>query len=101
MPKREQLEQMLQSNPDDLFLQYALAMACINEGDASAGLERLDEVLRRDPDYVAAWFQKGQLLAEEGQPDAAREALQRGIEVARKVGDAHAEEEMTGFLETL
>lgn len=101
MPKREQLEQMVQSNPDDLFLHYALAMACINEGDAEAGLERLQKVLDRDPDYVAAYFQKGQVLAERGETESARETVRKGIETARKVGDAHAEEEMTGFLEML
>jgi Tfp pilus assembly protein PilF len=95
------LEELLQSDPDDTFLQYALAMAYISEGNAAAGLEQLDRVLAHDPRYVAAYFQKGQLLVKEGDAAAAREALVQGIEAARQVGDTHAAAEMAGFLETL
>lgn len=92
---------MLVAEPDDVFLHYALAMAYAAEGDRNEALARLQQVIDRDADYVAAYFQRGQLLAEAGQSEAAREVATRGIDVARKVGDAHAAEEMTGFLETL
>lgn len=92
---------MLKSDPDDVFLHYALAMACVSEGDTAAGLERLQAVIDRDPQYVAAWFQRGKLLADQGETDAARDTLRRGIHAARTVGDRHAEAEMTGFLEML
>lgn len=101
MPRREQLEQLLQSEPDDVFLNYGLAKALASEGDIDAALRQFDRVLVLDPDYVAAWFQKGQTLADSGQTEAAREALRRGIDVARRVGDRHAEGEMIGFLESL
>ena len=42
-----------------------------------------------------------QFLAQRGDAEAAREVVERGIAVARQVGDAHAESEMSGFLETL
>ena len=99
--RREQLTQMLQSDADDVFLNYALAMAMLAEGDDEAGLRQMDRVIELDPNYVAAHFQKGQALARAGNLDDARSALQRGILVARKVGDTHAEGEMTGFLESL
>ena len=101
MSRREQLEELLKSDPDDLFLQYALAMACLSEGETTLGLEGLDRVIQRDPDYVAAYFQKGQALASEGETTAAKSALARGIDVARKTGDSHAESEMRAFLEEL
>ena len=101
MPTREQLEELLKSDPDDVFLQYALAMAYVTEGNQGEGLERLQRVIERDPDYVAAYFQKGQILAEAGVIDEARTVISRGIEVAKKVGDSHAETEMSGFLEAL
>lgn len=92
---------MLEADPDDVFLHYALAMACIADGDVQLGLERLDQVIQRDPNYVAAYFQKGQVLAEQGETESAKQALARGIDVARHVGDTHAEREMTEFLEAL
>ena len=56
MPKREQLEQMIQADSDDLFLKYAIGMACISEGDIAAGLKRLTEALQQNADYVPAYF---------------------------------------------
>ena len=101
MPRRQQIEEMLKSEPDDVFLHYALAMACISEGDNQSALLRLTDVTRRDPDYVAAYFQRGKLLTELGDTDDARAVIKTGIEAARRVGDTHAEGEMRGFLELL
>jgi len=101
LPTARQLEQLLESDPDDVFLQYALAKARISEGDIEAGLAQFQAVIDRHPDYVPAYFQKGQSLAERGRTDEAREVLAKGIHIARKVGDGHAEREMTEFLEVL
>jgi tetratricopeptide (TPR) repeat protein len=101
LPTARQLEQLLESDPDDVFLQYALAKARISEGDVEAGLAQFQAVIDRQPDYVPAYFQKGQALADRGRADEARAVLISGINVARKVGDGHAEREMTEFLESL
>ncbi len=101
MPTSQQLEQLLGSDPNDVFLQYALANAWIKEGDVERGLAQYQSVIDQQPEYVPAYFQKGQTLAERGRTDEARDVLTRGIKVARKVGDGHAEREMTEFLETL
>jgi tetratricopeptide (TPR) repeat protein len=101
LPTARQLEQLLESDPDDVFLQYALAKARVSEGNIEAGLAQYESVIDRHPDYVPAYFQKGQTLAERGRTIEAREILARGINVARKVGDAHAEREMSEFLESL
>jgi len=101
LPTARQLEQLLESDPDDVFLQYALAKACVNEGNVERGLAQYQSVIDRHPDYVPAYFQKGQTLAERGRTDEARGVLTQGIQIARKVGDGHAEREMTEFLESL
>ena len=101
MPTRAQLEALLESDPDDTFLLYAHAKACAGEGDTATALKQFDEVLRRDPRHVPAYFQKGQVLAEAGQTSEAKAVLTQGIAAARDVGDDHAEAEMQGFLETL
>ncbi|MGH7201352.1 MAG: tetratricopeptide repeat protein [Planctomycetaceae bacterium] len=101
MPTRTQIEELLKSEPDDVFLNYALAKALASEGDLQAALAQFDRVLDLAPDYVPAHFQKGQTLADHGRTDSAREAIVRGLEVAARVGDAHAEAEMRAFLETL
>ena len=101
MPSREQLEQLLADDPTDVFLVYAVAMAWASEGDADQAIERLGKLLEEQPDYVPAWFQRGQLLAGADRVQEAREVLVEGIGVARRVGDAHAEGEMAEFLESL
>ena len=93
--------EMLESDPDDVFLQYAVAMACRSEGDAPEALNRFGQVIEGHPDYVPAYFQKGQLLAETGETEAARQILTDGIAAAVKTGDSHAEGEMTEFLDSL
>jgi len=101
MPKREQLEQMLQSDPDDLFIKYALGIACLTEGDVEAGLQTLEEVIQQDADYVPAYFQAGQALAGKGDVSAAQEMLRTGIVVAQRTGEKHAAMEMTEFLNSI
>ncbi len=101
MSRREQIEGLLRDDPEDTFLNYALAKEFASAGNVSAALVAFDRVLGLDPDYVPAYFQKAQTLATEGENELAREALVRGIEVAHRVGDAHAAGEMTAYLDSL
>ena len=101
MPTRAQLEELLKSDPEDVFLLYAHAKACASEGDVETGLKQFDEVLKRDAKHVATYFQKGQVLAEAGQTAEAIAVLTQGIQVAREVKNDHAESEMRGFLDSL
>ncbi|HEY3966476.1 MAG TPA: tetratricopeptide repeat protein [Planctomycetaceae bacterium] len=101
MTRREKLETMLAGSPDDPFLRYALALALASEGDAPGAIVRLEEMLQTSPDYVPAYFQLAQLQAGLGRNDEAKPVLTRGIEMARRAGDSHAEGEMRGFLEQL
>ena len=99
--RREQLEEMLKSDPDDVFLQYALAMDFISSGEHAEGIAKLESVIERDPNYVPAYFQQAQAMHHTERLDDARDVLTRGITVARQAGDAHAEREMTEYLELL
>lgn len=101
MPRREQIEAMLAADPNDGFLNYALAKALSVEGNPEAAATQFRRVLELDPRHVAAHFQLAQVLAELGQTEEARVAAQQGIEVAVRTGDQHAAAEMTGFLESL
>lgn len=101
MTRREKLEEMLKSSPDDPFLHYGLAMEHRTAGAWEEALAELQKVLELDPDYVAAYFHRGQLLAEQGAVEPARQSLQIGIEAARRTGDEHAAQEMTGLLASL
>ena len=101
MSRREQLEQMLVASPDDVFLKYALAMTLAGDGDDEAAASQLAVVNREHPEHVAAWFQRGQMLARMGEVEASREVITAGIVAAQQAGNDHAEGEMRGFLEML
>jgi Tfp pilus assembly protein PilF len=101
MTRREKLEALLQDDPHDSFLRYAVAMEHKSEGNLPAAVATLREVLARDPKYVAAYFQAAQLLAEEREIEPAQELLRQGITVAERAGDTHAAGEMQGLLTQL
>ncbi|WP_166819822.1 tetratricopeptide repeat protein [Thalassoroseus pseudoceratinae] len=101
MPSPQQLEAMLESDPDDVFLRYALAMAHRSAGDHEQAIQVFDDVLERDAEHVPSYFQKAQTLAELKKVDEARAVINDGIKVADRVNDAHAAGEMREFLALL
>lgn len=101
MPKREQVERLLKDDPRDPFLNYALAMAYESEGRSEDAIAQFRRLLAIDANHVAGYFQLGQSLAKTGAVEEARAVLTTGIDVAARVGDQHAQSEMSGFLDTL
>lgn len=101
MSRREKLEALLQAEPDDTFLQYALAKEYLAEGNHAQAISRFAALAEQHPEYVPTYLQWGQLLAELSEFDAAKHVVVRGIEQARRSGDDHAEGEMRAFLEQL
>lgn len=99
--RKEQILSLLESDPDDTFLRYGLAMELRKEGTYEEAREHFGKLMHQDPPYVAAWFMCGQMLAEVGDIDASRTVLREGIEVARQQGDAHAAGEMGELLASL
>lgn len=101
MTRREKIEERLQEDPDDVFLNYSYAMELAKTSEVDTARKFFQKVRLLDPQYVAAYFQEGQMLANEGDAAAAREVLSAGIAVARQTGDDHALAEMTDFLDSL
>lgn len=101
MARKEKLLAMLEADPDDPFLHYALGKELLSCGERSEAIAQLQQVLDRFPDYHAAHFQLGQIFAEDGETSRAAEIIKTGITAAKQDGDLHAVSEMTGFLEML
>lgn len=101
MSRKEKIQQMLQESPDDVFLNYSLAMELSKAGEVSEARAAFAHVRALDSAYVPAYFMEAQMLAQNDQVEAARELLQAGILVARENGDQHALGEMTDYLESL
>jgi len=99
--RRETLEQFVAEKPSDAFARYGLALECVKLGDDAAATQHFEKLLEAHPEYVAGYYQFGQLLARLGRLDQARKLLSDGIIVAQKSGDMHARDEMQAALTLL
>lgn len=99
-PRMAQIEALLAAEPNDPELRYFLAMEYLSAGDESAAAAKLRE-LTQDSTYVPAFLMAAQVLARSGQENEACAILRRGVEEARKQGNAHAQGEMQGLLDSL
>jgi len=93
---------MLNEDPQDPFLNYALAMEldkAERHEESLALFRQLTE--EHEPPYVPAFFMAGQMLARLDRIPEAKEFLHAGILQAQNQGDAHAAGEMTEFMEML
>ena len=101
MPSREQLDKLLEDEPDDVFLNFALAMELAKQGLFAEALARFDRVLELDPTYIAAYSQKSAMLIALGRDVETLAVLEAGITAANTAGDPHAASEMRKLLDTL
>jgi hypothetical protein len=100
MSRLAKLQEMLKTEPNDPFLNYAFALETAKE-DPAAGVTLLATMNEQFPEHIPAFFRRGQLLSEVGDTNGARQVLLKGIEVARRLGDDHAAAEMKELVESL
>lgn len=96
--RMKSLQTMLQKEPDDLFLLYAIALEHKKAGDFADALGYLDRVLKKDAMYCVAYQQMAQVHESAGDLEAAKQAYREGIAAAQRKGDLHAKEEMEAAL---
>jgi Tfp pilus assembly protein PilF len=70
-------------------------------GDHDGAVREFEAVCKNDPNYVATYFQLGQLYQKIGQTHEAEKTFRTGISVAAKAGDEHTRSELEGALEAL
>jgi tetratricopeptide (TPR) repeat protein len=97
----ELLEESLQTDPNSAFVRYALAMEFANAGRSQEAWAHFDHLLTHHPEYSAAYYQAGKLLARLGRHEDAGQVLAKGIEVTGKQGNLHARSELEAALEEL
>jgi Flp pilus assembly protein TadD len=97
----EQLQKMLEREPNDTFLLYGIAMEHKKAGDGPTALQMLEKVIQIDPSHGYAYYQRGQILEMKGDLPGARQAYTSGIAAAIKSGDSHARSELEGALSML
>jgi tetratricopeptide (TPR) repeat protein len=96
-----QLTKLHQADPKDPFCTYGLALEHLKAGAHEEALQWLDATIALDANYCYAYFQKGKVLAELGQVEAAHAVLHAGLNAAKSCGDAKAHDEIGALLESL
>jgi Tfp pilus assembly protein PilF len=88
--RKESLLTMLEKEPQDVFLNYALAMEFLSEHNFSAAESQLQKTLSIEPDYLPCFYQLGQVHEKLNQDVLAIEFYNKGIELANKQGNKKA-----------
>jgi len=101
MPSIARLEKMLEAEPDDTFVLYALAQEHAKAGSHDHAVTFYDRCLAVDAAYCYAYFHKARSLEALGQRDTAAETLRAGLEAARTANDLKAAGEIAGYLDEL
>jgi len=101
MNRVEILKGFLADNPNDSFSRYALALEYVKLGQHDDAVLEFETVKKKDPDYLATYFQLGQLYLKMGQTHEAEKTFRTGITVASNAGDEHTRSELEGALDGL
>jgi Tfp pilus assembly protein PilF len=101
MSRVDILKGFLNDNPNDSFSRYALALEYVKLGRNDDAVQEFETVRKNDPDYVATYYQLGQLYQKLGQRHEAEKTLRTGITIAAKRGDAHTQSELEAALDGL
>ena len=90
----KQLVEFLKESPDDPFFLYAIASEYAKTGNQEEALSRFVQLTVSHPDYVGTYYHLGKLHEAMGQPAAAVDVYERGMEIAKSKRDRHALSEL-------
>lgn len=95
------LEKYLLDDPKDPFLRYAIAMEYVKLAALLEAKMKFSDLLRDVPDYLAAYYQFGQLLEQLSDRIQAIEIYKTGIKIAEKQNNIRTLKELKQALEFL
>ena len=101
MARIDLLKEFLQDNPNDSFSRYALALEYAKIDQLDDARREFETVRDNDPQYLATYYQLGQLYTRLGLRHDAEKTFRTGITVAVKQGDAHTQSELEAALDGL
>lgn len=101
MNRIDKLKEFLSANPADNFLNHALALEYIKEGNDAEAKIIFEKILNAAPDYVGSYYHLAKLLERTGDNEAAIKWYERGMEAAKAAKDNHAYNELQMAYEDL
>ncbi len=101
MSRLDKLMKLLESEPDDPFVLYAIAQEKAGVQQWTEAIEFYARCLEAEPEYCYAWYHKAVAERESGDVEAAVRTLEEGVRVAQRAGDSKAQNEMSALLEEI
>jgi Tfp pilus assembly protein PilF len=101
MERIDKLKEYLKAQPNDSFLQHALALEYIKLGDELAAKTLFENVLAHEPGYIGSYYHLGKLLERIGENETAIAIYEKGMVQAKAAKDMHAYNELQAAWEDL
>lgn len=101
MDRIEKLREFLKANPDDSFVQHALALEYVKQGDDAEAKKLFQNILSNDEDYIGSYYHLAKLLERNDEKESAKKIYEQGMLKAKKAGDNKAYSELLAACEEL
>ena len=98
MDRIEQLKNFLKDEPDDSFLNYALAIEYVGRNDLDLAKDIFIKLIKNDPNYTATYYHLGKLYEQQGNKDEAESIYEEGIKLTRAAKEQHKLAELQSAL---
>jgi len=83
LPRKELIFDMLLKEPNDVFLNYALAMEHLSSNEFKEAEAQFKKVLSINPQYLPCFYQLGQVNEKLGNNEIALEYYKQGVNSAK------------------
>ncbi len=97
----QKLIEMLEQQPNDSFLTYAIGMEYLGMGNLNSAELQFKAVIVIDPNHLAAHYQLGILLPNLNKETEAINLLEKGLVIAQQKGDLKTKNEFRSALDEL
>jgi tetratricopeptide (TPR) repeat protein len=97
-PRIQQLKQLLIDEPNDSFLNYALALEFAKVNETRAAIKLMQQVVQMDNNYLGAYYQLGKMLEQTKQLNEAIIVYKKGIAIATQQKNRKAISELNEAL---
>ena len=96
--RKDQLLSMLENEPKDVFLNYALAMEFLAENNFEKAKQQFEAVLLINKEYLACYYQLGQVSEKLSLINEAIVFYTNGLELAKRLKNTKAMGELNEAL---
>jgi len=101
MDRIEQLQKMIEQDPEDSFLLFALAKEWSNQAEFQEAITLFLKLKEKNPDYIGCYYHLAKCYEEIDDTEAAKSVYQEGISMASRLNDQHAKSELQNALVNL